>query len=282
MDKRELMLAYTRSGEKSLPPLVLLHGFLGDKKEWQPLMPVLSQHFYCICIDLPGHGESEALPQQISNSDMEQTLEPNGFTQCSSLIIKTLKRLDIEQFHLLGYSLGGRIALHLAQLAPKALLSLTLESAHPGLLTKQERQLRVQTDQTWTERLQQLEFKHFLSLWYQQAVFSDLSEPQRRQLITARSGNNADRLLALFQLTSLAKQQDLRHIPATLNCPCYYFVGELDGKFRQLITSWSQQTCSPQVITIADAGHNAHFSAPNTYCNQLVALLSKPTQGKQA
>lgn len=131
MGKTKLMLATTTQGSATQPPLVLLHGFLGSSYDWRELLPHLSQDYYCIAVDLPGHGRS---------CDIQ--IDSPGFSDCVALLRHTLLKAGIPRFHLLGYSLGGRIALHLAQTWPEALLSLHLESCHPGLLSNDERRQR--------------------------------------------------------------------------------------------------------------------------------------------
>ncbi|GMA83771.1 hypothetical protein GCM10025855_33040 [Shewanella glacialipiscicola] len=89
-----------RYGDASLPILVLLHGFLGTKVDWSPLMPTLSQHFHCICLDLPGHGDNQAEGETEAKFD---------FNFCTQDIMTRLDSLSLSngQFHLYGYSLGG-------------------------------------------------------------------------------------------------------------------------------------------------------------------------------
>ncbi|WP_351125640.1 alpha/beta fold hydrolase, partial [Shewanella sp. T24-MNA-CIBAN-0130] len=60
------------------------------------------------------------------------------------------------QFHVLGYSLGGRIALHIADDYADSLLSLTLESAHPGLQDAQQQAARAKSDSIWAKKLQHM------------------------------------------------------------------------------------------------------------------------------
>lgn len=126
------MPTMARYGDPSLPTLVLLHGFLGTKADWLPLMPALSQHFHCICLDLPGHGDNQAEGSTEAKLDFDFCVE-NIVTRLDSL------NPSPDQFHLYGYSLGGRIALHLAKAYPQRLLSLNLESCHPGLVDPQEK-----------------------------------------------------------------------------------------------------------------------------------------------
>ncbi|WP_394129387.1 2-succinyl-6-hydroxy-2,4-cyclohexadiene-1-carboxylate synthase [Shewanella maritima] len=261
------MIKVSRFGDPSLPPLVLLHGFMGAKEDWQPLMPKLSQVFHCICVDLPGHGQSEWL------------LPSPGLNEAAHAIVSLLSNLGHKQFHLLGYSLGGRIALHIAQQHPQKLLSLTLESAHPGLQSEPLKQARLQADNIWLQRLETIPLVEFLTLWYQQPVFADLTKQQQAALIKLRSNNQADALLNCYQTTSLALQQDLRKIPDSLGCITNVMVGQQDKKFSALAKKWAQDT-PINLIEVADAGHNIHSIEPNTFTTLLFQHLPIAGQSK--
>ncbi|QGS51207.1 2-succinyl-6-hydroxy-2,4-cyclohexadiene-1-carboxylate synthase [Shewanella putrefaciens] len=261
------MPTMARYGETSLPVLVLLHGFLGTKADWLPLMPVLSQHFHCICVDLPGHGD---------NQDELAPTELEGFSQCVENVIAHLDGLHIGQFHLYGYSLGGRIALHLANTYPQRLLSLTLESCHPGLDDLEEKTTRASNDALWADRLMRLSSKEFLALWYQQAVFADMGTTKRQSLIDLRTKaldqHPKQKLQQIYLATSLAKQASLWNVPSQLTCECHFFAGTEDSKFSAIAEKWQQQ--APILLhSIHGAGHNIHQMAPAALISKIVALL---------
>ncbi|MBR9728739.1 2-succinyl-6-hydroxy-2,4-cyclohexadiene-1-carboxylate synthase [Shewanella intestini] len=255
------MIKVSRFGQPERPNLVLIHGFMGAKEDWLACMPILSLHFHCICIDLPGHGESTL------------SLPTPGFDALVSAIMTTLQHLNCHQFHLLGYSLGGRVALHIAKQHPQSLLSLTLESAHPGLSDIKAKAARLHADQQWADKLQHLPLKQFLSLWYQQAVFSDLTAEQTLALIEQRSQNQPDALLNCYLATSLGHQQDCRNAVAAIAPHCHIIVGEQDAKFLALAQQWQQQQ-PINVLVIKQAGHNIHSHHHHAFCQQLLAVIS--------
>ena len=258
------MPTVARYGEVSQPNLVLLHGFLGTKADWLPLIPELSQHFHCICLDLPGHGDNQhELPSTLAN----------GFEHCVQDIISRLDRLGIESFYLYGYSLGGRIALHLAKAYPQRILSLWLESCHPGLTDTAEQAARSKNDNLWAKRLLSLSSRDFLQLWYQQAVFADMSDKARHALIAKRAAlldqHPKQTLKQIFLATSLARQASLWDAPESLGCECHFFAGSQDAKFTAIAKDWQAQ--QPIILhQIEQAGHNIHQANPTA----LVACLS--------
>ncbi|MGH3498720.1 MAG: alpha/beta fold hydrolase [Nocardioidaceae bacterium] len=97
----ELDVRYSRTG--SGEPLVLIHGIGHRRQAWDPVVPILAEHRDVIAVDLPGFGESPALPAGMSY-DMETTLDN---------FAKVFAELGLDRPHVAGNSLGGAIALEL-------------------------------------------------------------------------------------------------------------------------------------------------------------------------
>lgn len=254
-------------GEASQPTLVLIHGFLGSKADWLPLIPTLSQYFHCICLDLPSHGDNQvAVSPALAN----------GFDFCVHDIVNRLDSLGIGAFHLYGYSLGGRIALHLAKAYPQRLLSLWLESCHPGLINSDDQAARSSNDKLWAKRLQSLSSRDFLQLWYQQAVFADMPENTRKALIAKRATQLEQypkhALKQIFLATSLARQAAMWDLPASLACQCHILAGSQDAKFTAIAQQW--KTLQPIVLHQIDAaGHNIHHANPAALLAEITTWL---------
>ncbi|NRB22241.1 2-succinyl-6-hydroxy-2,4-cyclohexadiene-1-carboxylate synthase [Shewanella sp.] len=260
------MLALTSHGNKGNPPLLMIHGFLGSRVDWAPLLPELSKHFYCICIDLPGHGDSPVL-----------SLDTPGLYQVAKAVHQSISALHIDKYHLLGYSLGGRICLHIARLYRDRILSLHIESAHPGLIGTSDRKARLSKDKMWHARLASLSLTDFLNAWYQQGVFSELSVVARQALVKKRSKNSAQALQSIYLATSLAVQEDLIELPKQISAPCHYYVGKDDSKFLALALRWQSQS-RLTVHQFERAGHNAHLAAADKFCQQLILQLIETPQ----
>ena len=193
-------------------PLVFLHGFLGTAADWEPVCSYLPP-CPCIGLTLPGHGGTP-------------------FTEEF--------HIDIPRFHLIGYSMGGRIAMAYAKKHPEQIASLTVLSAHPGLKNEEERKLRWESDQGWAKLLLKLPIDDFLLQWYDQSIF----KPFRPDLSMRREQNIPGLAAALLHY-SLAKQ------------PVYEMdgplVGERDMKFRALYKN---------PILVPNAGHMVHLENP--------------------
>ncbi|MCL2917198.1 2-succinyl-6-hydroxy-2,4-cyclohexadiene-1-carboxylate synthase [Shewanella litorisediminis] len=257
------------------PCLLMLHGFLGCGSDWDTLTPELEPHFRLLTPDLPGHGMT---PLDVQFDDRaESQLGGNGsspFDKVCLVLLDWLDKHDVTEFHLLGYSLGGRLALHLAHMAPSRLLSLNLESCHPGLVSGGDKTERLAADSRWAEQLASKPLPAFLDVWYRQGVFAHLDDDARQALVARRSGQhkeaNRQALVQMYLATSLANQDDLRAVPAALPCPVNLYVGEWDHKFTGLANQWQQHQSGIHLFTIQGAGHNCHAEQPGRFAHSLL------------
>lgn len=111
----DVEIEYLRGG--SGEPLLLLHGFGGDKDHWNRIAGYLGDHFDVIAIDLPGFG----------NSSGEITQDYDVKSQISRLK-KIVDALELTEFHLTGSSMGGYLAGHFAAMYPNQIKNLWLIS----------------------------------------------------------------------------------------------------------------------------------------------------------
>ena len=251
------MLAYQWHAETG-QPMVFLHGLLGSQQDWQAVLTIL-QNFPQIrplTIDLPLHGKSVQTPC-------------HSFEHARALLHETLSQLIQEPFILVGYSLGGRLALdyHLNQSNPYLQQSF-LEGANIGLKTDAERNARQQNDASWAQRFCNEPMPEILEAWYQQPVFSHLSADKRSDLIEKQQNNCGKAIAQMLEATSLAKQPDF-----SLQLPrsnIQFIIGEHDKKFRQM----AEQHSLPMHL-IPNAGHNAHLENPKAFVEVLCQALQK-------
>ena len=130
--------ARCEKGQSGYPWLVFLHGFSGDSREWQTVGAAFSAYPQ-LYIDLPGHGGS-------------RDVRVSGFAEVSLRLEKTLAHYHIRDYWLIGYSLGGRIAMFFASQPRCGLCGLVVEGGHPGLQDAHQRQHRACSDAAWAER----------------------------------------------------------------------------------------------------------------------------------
>lgn len=247
-------------GKPENPVLVFLHGFLGNADDWSETIKHLKDDYYCVCIDLPGHGDSFAAAPPLQE----------GFQTCHHLIKSTLDYLQVKQYAFIAYSLGGRIALDYARTQhDNGLQALLLESCHTGLVKLADKEQRYRDDLHWAKRFATQTMIASLRQWYEQAVFSDLSDWEKELLINKRSQNYGVYLANMLLATSLCKQTDARPFLQNNNIqtkplPVYYCFGEKDLKFKKLADSLGAQT-NIEIMQFNGAGHNIHQKMPLQY-----------------
>lgn len=249
-----ILHAVAKAGEAGRPWLVFLHGFAGDSQEWMAVGERFSR-YPRLYIDLPGHGASSAILAR-------------SFNDVCLQLSATLFSYNILNHWLVGYSLGGRIAMNYCCQNPVGLKGLVVEGSHPGLTVATAREARWLSDARWAQRFRHEPLAEVFDDWYRQPVFAGLSAEQRCELVAIRCDNSGEALAAMLEATSLAGQPDLR--PALRRCdiPFYYLCGEHDHKFRAL----GAELAAPCLL-INDAGHNAHRENPGGTAACLAQIL---------
>jgi len=135
-----------------------------------------------------------------------------------------------ERPWLVGYSLGGRLALHALASHPDRWSGAVVVSAHPGLRSETEREARRAADEAWARRAETLPWAEFLREWDAQAVLADSAPPAGREELASRREAVAD----AFRNWSLGRQADLRPALGRFERPVLWLTGEGDAKFRRL------------------------------------------------
>jgi 2-succinyl-6-hydroxy-2,4-cyclohexadiene-1-carboxylate synthase len=153
---------------------------------------------------------------------------------------------------LLGYSLGGRLALQAAVAEPEKFSHIIVLSAHPGLATEAERKARRLQDAVWAERALTAPWSAFLQRWDAQDVLGP--SPQDRSALE----QYRQEISRSFTQWSLGRQPDLREELRKLRCPLTWITGAQDAKFTELAASAG----AGNHYVIQGAGHRVHFDQP--------------------
>ncbi len=161
-----------RSGGAGGPAcVVLLHGFTGSAASWSGLSTALRRTRRVIAIDLPGHGATRM------HAGFDWSLAGTA-----AAIRAALDALDVARYALVGYSMGGRLALQLALDAPDRVAALILESASAGLATTAERAERRHADEALATALESGGIAAFVARWEALPLFRSLaSVPEHRR-----------------------------------------------------------------------------------------------------
>jgi 2-succinyl-6-hydroxy-2,4-cyclohexadiene-1-carboxylate synthase len=184
-----------------------------------------------------------------------------------------MDNLAVERFDLLGYSLGGRVALHLALEAPQRVGKLVLESASPGIADPDERAARVAADEALAARIERDGVAKFVAYWEEVPLFASqrrlpLNVRQRNQ----RLANSAQGLANSLRGMGSGAQRSLWHALGRLRMPLLLLVGERDRKFVSIAQAMVAQIANCRVQT-ADAGHAVHLEQPERFLELVEAFF---------
>lgn len=246
-----------RTGNPNNPPLLLLHGFLGSLHTWRPVLPTLSQHFYCLLPDLPGHGRN-------LNADLQAPLH---FDLLSEWLLRLLDEQGLQSVSLLGYSMGGRAALNLACHAPQRVQRLILESSSPGLASEAERTQRLEQDSARAALLLQQGMPAFAAAWYAQPLFASLrARPRLRASLQRAAAANDPRWMArVLSALSPGLQPPQWDCLEKLHLPVLLLAGEQDPKYAALSAQMAARLPQAQRLLLPGAGHNLHTETPQAF-----------------
>jgi 2-succinyl-6-hydroxy-2,4-cyclohexadiene-1-carboxylate synthase len=246
-------------GHPELPAILWLHGLLGSSADFWPVLTQLSKHFHCICVDLPGHGQTVATDYDIPST--------------AHCLVELLENLPVDRpCGLYGYSLGGRIALYLALYYPQCWTRVVLESASAGLAAATVRPARQKQDRAIALKLRQpdLDFAEFIQHWYQQPIFQGLTtHPGFPNLITQRLQNNPPELAYSLEYAGLGSQPYLGDLLAANQLPLLLLVGEIDRKFVEINQKMATSCPAAELLIVPDCSHNVHWQQPQLW-NQII------------
>ena len=253
---------FKKIGDATLPPLLLLHGWMGCGDDYTNIIEALKLKFYCITIDLPGHGKTDVVGGDIGYD----------FINTATGIVQLLASLNIDRCSIAGYSFGGRLALYLALEFPARFDRVILESTSPGLETEVDRQARIIQDWQIINRLETADFADFVHDWYRQSIFIGIEKyPEFENLVQARiTGNQASRLIKSIESAGLGMQPYLGERLKSHPQPISLLVGALDHKFVAIGQAMSRNCLAIQLTIIPNCSHNVHFQQPQIWIQHVL------------
>ena len=228
-------------GVTMAPTLVLLHGFTHTGASWAPVRASLGESYRALAPDIRGHGLAAAA--------RPITLEA---------VVADVSALVHGPFALAGYSMGGRIALHVALALPEALQRLVLIGASPGIADAGEREARRRADERLAEEIESIGIEQFAERWERSPLLAGQPPSSRRDRLrnTPQGLARALRGLGTGALPPLwGRLGDLR-VPVTL------IAGERDEKFVAIARQMARLLPDARLELVAQAGHAVHLEAP--------------------
>ncbi len=246
------------------PRLVLLHGFTQNARCWGPLASVLAERFEVVLVDAPGHGDS-------GHDDAD-------LWAAADLIAEVGGRARY-----VGYSMGGRMALHLAVRHPDSIESLVLIGATAGLESPAERSARREADERLAERLDAAAaarsvgndepFRSFLVDWLANPLFSSLPESSRH--FDARLANRPEGLAASLRQCGTGSQEPLWASLASIAAPVAVVAGSSDAKFTDLARRMAGLIGANAEVRVEPGSHAVHLEVDDAIARAVASLESR-------
>lgn len=176
---------------------------------------------------------------------------------------------------LLGYSMGGRLALHALAKSPSLFAGAVIVSAHPGLLSDEDRCLRKKADEVWASKFLREPWGDLMREWNAQAALREPKEMRSDSIRLERRESEFDRqvLAQALRTWSLGAQRNLRPEIERLSLPIEFITGQDDVKFTTLIRDWVSGERGHTVIP--NAGHRVPWDAPAQFRASLAKFLSR-------
>ena len=254
-----------QAGDPAQPTICFLHGFLGSHREWQPWLDAWSDRYHTVGVDLPGHGLTPS-------HDEEELYTVPGAARA---LATWLKRSGHAPAHIIGYSLGGRIALALACRYPECCQRVVIESSSPGLLDARIAAERVRHDEQWAQHFENEPLDAVLQDWYQQPLFASLHTQPRAfaRMLAQRRDNRPREIARVMRGMGVGAQSPLWDELPRMACDVLVLTGESDRKYCAIATRMAAQSPRIQCATVPRAGHNAHLEAPDEWAQRVRAFL---------
>jgi 2-succinyl-6-hydroxy-2,4-cyclohexadiene-1-carboxylate synthase len=267
-DSVKINIEKLRVNENASKSLFLLHGFTGSSSDWLNVCFQFDTGFNVYAIDLIGHGKSDS---------------PNDVSYYSSGSQANQIKCVIEKFKgeknvLLGYSMGGRLALTNAISYPDLIDGLILESSTAGIDDENEQKKRTERDTKLAEMIMTKPIEEFISSWMDQELFgtlkrfsnSKLDEMKKEKSKSSRTGL-ANSLRGFSTGLMKFSKDDLK----CLKFPVLLLSGQLDSKFTKINSNLQKQFANAKHSVVKTSGHNTHLEEPKHFIQIVNKFLQK-------
>jgi 2-succinyl-6-hydroxy-2,4-cyclohexadiene-1-carboxylate synthase len=226
--------------------LVLLHGFTQTRQSWRRTVAALGGRYRALAPDLPGHGQAAER-------------RPASFSACAAYV----RALAGDRCVLVGYSMGGRIALHTALATPGTVDRLVLIGASPGLADPAEREQRRRADEALAGRIETIGMPAFAEEWGAQPLFAGQDARVAAAAHADRLGNTPEGLAAALRGLGTGAMTPLWDRLPQLAMPVTLVVGERDENFRAIAERMAAALPDARLAVVDGSGHAAQLERPD-------------------
>jgi 2-succinyl-6-hydroxy-2,4-cyclohexadiene-1-carboxylate synthase len=221
--------------------IALIHGFTQTSECWGPLRDALEPDHDVAAIDAPGHGTAGDVSADLPTAG-ELAFDIGGASTY------------------LGYSMGGRIAMHTALAHPRDVERLVLISATPGIVDDGERAARRRDDDALADHLIDVGVATFVREWLARPMFAGILPGLRFE--HERATNTPEGLAMSLRRCGTGTQRPVWDRLSELTMPTLLIAGREDPKFAAIATEMATVIPDATLEIVEGAGHTAHLERP--------------------
>jgi 2-succinyl-6-hydroxy-2,4-cyclohexadiene-1-carboxylate synthase len=251
-------------------PVLFLHGFTGRADDWNTVFDSINGQFLPFAVDIIGHGNSDS-PKETSYYTIPSII---GYLN------EVLDTLHYSKVGIVGYSMGGRIALSHAISFPERVRGLVLESSMPGLRSVTEREERIKSDLELIRYIEKYGVDKFIDYWISQPLFnSQTNLPLSvKNLNKSRKRKNSGLGLINSLLScGTGVMAPLWDSLESLDIPILLITGENDTKFTKINKEIHSLLPDSRLEIIKNAGHNVHLEQSETFTSAVLSFFNDIT-----
>lgn len=230
------------------PPLALLHGFTQTGRLWGRFGEALADSYTLVAVDLPGHGNSDAVRADLPTSGQlvaDAVRGAVGDGPCA----------------LIGYSLGARVALHVLTQSDLRISCAALIGATAGIEDPEARAARRRSDEVRADELEASgDVEGFLESWLRGPLFERLGDEADRE---ERLRNSAVGLASSLRLCGTGTQEPLWDSIPAIRCPVLALAGTDDTRFAAHALRIARLAPSGVASLVPGGGHAVHLAQPD-------------------
>jgi len=263
LEREDARLSYFAVGDG--PPVTLLHGFTQSARSWREVISRIPDGWRWIVPDLRGHGDTRT-----------KAGAPCSMDACAADLEALWNELAVDRTHLVGYSMGGRLALHVAARRPSRLLSLLTVGAHAGL-QEEARAGRRAGDEALAERIETDGVEAFVDYWGAQPLFAGL---ERRgpayvaQVRSERLQNHAAGLACSLRGMGAGVMDPVWEALPAVSFPCTFVAGQLDHGYVASARRLATTVQHGRLEIVPRSGHAVHQERPDAFARILESHLA--------
>lgn len=263
LEREDVRLSYFAVGRG--PAVTLLHGFTQSARSWREIIARIPDGWRFIVPDLRGHGDTRMKPDA-----------PCSMDACTADLEALWNELGVERTHVAGYSMGGRLALHVAARRPSRVLSLLTVGAHAGL-EEDARAGRRMGDEALADRIEKDGVESFVDYWGSLPLFAGLERRGPAYVAQVRGDrlqNHAAGLARSLRGMGAGVMDPLWDSLQSVPFPCTFVAGQLDHGYVASARRLAATVPHGRVEIVPRAGHAVHQERPDAFARLLEAHLA--------